>query len=222
MTPAPRGRLHVGDRLTGCCAATSAGFALRRADAQNPLMSVAHQKMTAAEFLEWDARQSTRHEFFDGEVFAMAGASQSHVTVVLNVGAELRAALRGKACRPFVSDMKVHVRAERAYFYPDVFVTCAEGDLKAAAVMERPTVIFEVLSASTAAIDRGDKFRTYRRIAEFREYVLIDPESKRVEVFRRVGDSAKWTLTELSPGSALELESLGVSLEWSAVFENVG
>jgi Uma2 family endonuclease len=87
--------------------------------------------------------------------------------------------------------------------------------------MERPTVIIEVLSDSTGAFDRGEKFRAYRRLGSFKEYVLIDPEARRVEVFRREGATQRGTLEELGTGSPLELRSLGVSLPWEAVFENV-
>lgn len=185
-------------------------------------MSVApRQRMSAHDFLVWEASAPTRHEFVAGEVFAMAGASRDHVTVCFNLIHALRAALKGKSCQPFGMDMKLRVEATDSYFYPDLFVTCSPADLAASEVMSEPTVVIEVLSASTAAYDRGDKFRAYRQLPSFHEYVLIDPEAQRIEIFRRDGASALWTLDDMNVGSALELKSLEITIAWADVFENV-
>ncbi len=177
--------------------------------------------MTAEEFLGWEACQPTKHQFVAGEVFAMAGASRNHVTVTFNLIAALRTELKGKNCRPFGMDMKLRVDANDSYFYPDLFVTCSPSDLLATEVMRQPTVIFEVLSPSTAAYDRGDNFRAYRELPPVREYVLLDPETQRIEIFRRDGNSTLWTFDDLKQGSPLELQSLAVSIPWTIVFENV-
>ena len=184
-------------------------------------MAAPSQKMTALEFLEWERSQSTRHEFVNGEVFAMAGASRAHVRTVLNLSRELDSALRGRACEALAVDMKLQVEALGRFFYPDLFVTCSARDRKPTDVMSEPSVVFEVLSDSTAAYDRGDKFWAYRQLPTLQEYVLVDPERKRIEVFRREPKSSTWAYEPLETGAVLTLKSLQVQLAWSAVFESV-
>jgi Uma2 family endonuclease len=184
-------------------------------------MAAPLQKMTASEFLAWERQQEVRHEFVDGEVFAMAGASRAHVRTVMNLGALLSRALVGRPCEPFSVDMKVLVSSLGRYFYPDVFVTCSDADRRATDVMTEPTVIIEVLSDSTAAYDRGDKFWAYRHLSTLQEYVLVDPERLRIEIFRRGPSAFEWSYESLPAGQALLLKSLGVSLDPLLVFENV-
>lgn len=184
-------------------------------------MAAPLQKMTASEFLAWERQQELRHEFVDGEVFAMAGASFAHVTTVLNLVSALRPPLRGRPCSVLATDMKLSVNVLGRYFYADVFVTCSEKDRRATDVMTEPTVIIEVLSDSTAAYDRGDKFWAYRHLSTLQEYVLVDPERLRIEIFRRGPSASEWTYESLAEGQALVLKSLSASLEPATVFENV-
>ena len=135
---------------------------------------------TAAEYLVWEAGQTERHEFVDGEVFAMAGAEDRHVTVAMNMAFALRQHLTGSPCRTYMSDMKLHVAAANQYFYPDVLVTCSPLDQANATVKSEPKLIAEVLSPSTAAYDRGLKFGLYRALPSLQEYVLsADPAAGR-------------------------------------------
>lgn len=177
--------------------------------------------MTAAEFLEWERAQEVRHEFVAGEVFAKAGATRAHVRAVMNLGSELDRLLRGRPCEALSVDMKLQVRALDRYFYPDVLVTCSARDRTPTDVMHEPTVIFEVLSESTAAYDRGEKFWAYRHLTSLQEYVLVDPERRRVEIFRRNASAREWTYEPVDEGQALALRSLGVEIAWAQVFENV-
>ena len=125
--------------------------------------------LSAADYLAWEAVQTERHEYIDGEVFAMAGAEDRHVTVAGNFYIALRQHLSGSPCRTFMSDMRLHVAA-KSYFYPDVLVTCSALDLASPMVKTEPKLIVEVLSPGTAAYDRGLKFSHYRRIASLEEY----------------------------------------------------
>ena len=100
--------------------------------------------VTAAQYLAWEALQPERHEFLDGEVFAMAGAEDRHVTVAMNLAFALRQHLGGSGCRTYMSDMRLHVAAANSYFYPDVLVTCSELDLVNAMVKSEPKLIAEV------------------------------------------------------------------------------
>jgi Uma2 family endonuclease len=129
----------------------------------------------AQAYLAWEAEQTNKHEYHDGEVFAMAGASEAYVTVALNVAMALRNHLRGSPCSVFISDMKLRVEEDNAFFYPDVFVTCAESDRSQSDSKSAPVLIVEVLSPTTSAFDRGAKFAAYRKLPTLREYALIHP-----------------------------------------------
>ena len=145
-------------------------------------MGQAAQKtvFTATDYLVWESGQLERHEFLDGEVFAMAGAEDRHVTVSMNLAFALRQHLSGSPCRTFMSDMRLHVAAANSYFYPDVLVTCSALDLASPMVKTEPKLIAEVLSPSTAAYDRGLKFSHYRSLASLEEYLVIDLDTRRI------------------------------------------
>jgi len=174
---------------------------------------------TAEDYLQWEAAQPDKHEYYHGETFAMGGASRRHVTISLNVAAALDEALEGSPCRAYMADMKVQAAADAAYFYPDVLVTCDPADHRADQFMRAPTLIVEVLSPATAAYDRGEKFAAYRRIPSLRDFVLIDPDLRRIEHYRRSQDE-RWELQDIAPEQALVLESLEVSIPWQKVFRN--
>ncbi|MDY0105659.1 MAG: Uma2 family endonuclease [Giesbergeria sp.] len=175
----------------------------------------------ASAYLAWEAEQSGKHEYLNGEVFAMAGASDAHVTVALNLAMALRNHLRGSPCSVFISDMKLHVAEDNAFFYPDVFVTCAESDRARSHSKNAPTLVAEVLSPATSAFDRGAKFAAYRKLPSLREYALIDPERLSVDLFRREGDSQRWVLHPLEAGHALEWASVGLVMPIEALYEDV-
>lgn len=176
--------------------------------------------MTTREFIEWENGQPDKHEFLAGEVFAMGGARRAHVAVTLNIAAKLKEHLRNGPCRAFMADMKVEVKTADAVFYPDVLVTCHPDDLKADLAMSHPKAIIEVLSESTAAYDRGDKFALYRQLDSLQEYALIDPDNRRVEVFRRM-ESGDWLLAASESGLGLILKSLDFRADLETVFEDV-
>ena len=176
--------------------------------------------MTTEEFIAWEDQQPDKHEFVAGEVFAMGGARRIHVAVTLNIAAKLKEHLRGGPCRAFMADMKLEVKTAEAVFYPDVLVTCHPDDLKADLAMRHPKVIIEVLSESTAAYDRGDKFAAYRQLESLQEYALIDPDARRVEVFRRM-ESDDWLLMASESDKGLILKSLDFAAGLEAVFEDI-
>ncbi len=169
------------------------------------------QRLSAQEFLAWDTTQTQRHEFIAGEVFAMAGASEAHVTTAGNLYVTLRRHLSGTPCRTFITDMKLQVQAADAYFYPNVMVTCSATDATSPNIKREPVLLAEVLSPTTAAYDRGDKFTAYRRIASLREYLLIDPDSRRVELYRLGADNL-WVLHPAEPDTDVQLDSVKLTL----------
>ena len=179
--------------------------------------------MTADEFLEWEQTQSEKYEFVDGfvyPVYAMVGARDAHVTVAGNVFAGLLAHLRGGPCRVYISDMKLRVAAANACFYPDVFVTCDTRDRVDPLAKRHPSLIVEVLSDSTAAYDRGEKFALYRQIDTLQEYVLVDPLRFTVDCFRRDA-SDHWVLYPFAGSDTVELASVGYQAPMSTLFEGV-
>ncbi len=174
---------------------------------------------SATDFLDWEVRQATKHEFVAGEFFAMAGAGEAHVTISGNVFAALRNHLRGTPCRAYITDMKVRVEKVDAFFYPDVFVTCSANDAMRKNYKTEPKLVAEVLSPSTAAYDRGLKFAYYRELTSLEEYVLIDPERISVEVFRR-DEAGLWVLHPFGHNDTVELASINQNLPMSVVYED--
>ena len=182
-------------------------------------MSVPHTRMGLEAFLDWENRQPARHEFYRGEVFAMVGARRVHGIVALNVATALKSRLKGKPCMVFIENMKLRV-ADDALFYPEVFVNCDARDLRTEMVFEHPTLIVEVLSESTQAFDRGAKFAAYRSLASLREYLLIDPDLRTVELFRR-NAAGLFELHDHTGLDTLELASLRLALPQAELFEGL-
>ena len=172
------------------------------------------------DFFAWEPEQPVKHEYVAGEVFAQAGARQNHVVVAGNCFAALRQRLRGTPCRAYISDMQLEVAQADAVFYPDVMVSCHPEDLAAERVLHHPRVIVEVLSDSTAAYDRGGKFAAYRMLESLQEYVLIDPERRSLEIFRRL-PSNDWLLATGDSARALVLTALEMEIGFDEVFEDV-
>ena len=175
----------------------------------------------AAAYLAWEEQQAEKHEYIGGEVFAMVGARREHVVVSGNLYAAFKQRLRGGPCQAYVSDLKLRVEAVDAFFYPDVMVSCDSRDHAASQFIAHPTLIVEVLSDSTAAFDRGDKFAAYRTLQSLQEYVLVDIQSRRVETFRRTPDGDWLFHAHLSELGDCHFPALGVSIPFEEIFENV-
>jgi Uma2 family endonuclease len=176
--------------------------------------------LTAAEFLAWEIAQAERHEFVNGEVLAMAGAEDRHVTVALNVALALRQHLSGTPCRTFMSDMRLQIAVANAYFYPDVMVTCSAADAASSMTKSEPVLLVEVLSASTAAYDRGDKFAQYRRVSTLQEYMLVDIDTRSTDVYRKGADGL-WVLHPFEAAQAVRLASVNLDITAQALFAEV-
>jgi Uma2 family endonuclease len=176
-------------------------------------------RVTYDEYRDRERLSTTKHEFVAGEIFAMAGGTYDHSTVAVNVVAALHGALRGSPCSALNSDMRVRTGDDTGA-YPDASVACGERRFSDEVRDEllNPSVIVEVLSPSTEAYDRGDKFRHYQTIESLREYVLVSTTARRVEVFTRQEDGA-WLLRTSSAGRTAELRSIGVSLAVDALYE---
>lgn len=176
-------------------------------------------RVSYAEYAKREASSETKHEYFDGEVFAMAGGTPEHAELAMRVGAALGRQLADRTCRVYSSDLRVHVPATGLGAYPDVSVVCGplERDPEDENAITNPTVVLEILSDATEAFDRGDKFASYRALSSLREYVLVSQKRPRVEVFARASDG-RWVLTTAGPGESVTLASIGCVLEVDAVY----
>ncbi|RLA23308.1 MAG: Uma2 family endonuclease [Gammaproteobacteria bacterium] len=149
------------------------------------------------EYLENEKTAEFKHEYLKGEIWAMAGASDNHVTIAMNLALSLKQQLKGSPCRSYISDMKIKVEQANAFFYPDVFVTCDQRDKEQNFYKQYPVFISEVLSLSTEAYDRGDKFKYYQLLSSLQEYWLIDAQKMSVDCFTRQSDDS-WILHSYS------------------------
>ena len=179
------------------------------------------QRMTAAEFLAWDASQTIKHEFVQGEVFAMAGAGERHIIATGNLLVALRAHLRGTPCRALSNDMKLRVEAADCYFYPDVMVTCGPSLPGNQFEKTEAVLVVEVLSASTAAYDRGDKFASYRQLPSLVEYLLVDVDSRRCDLFRKRESDGLWVLYPTDTQHTLHLASVDLAIGAEALWADL-
>lgn len=189
-------------------------------------LPLAQTRFDRADYLTWEAQQAGKNEYLAGEVFAMVGARQDHVVVALALAARFREHLRGTRCRAYTSDMKLEVVEADAVFYPDVMVSCDEADRQRPVALQAPLLIVEVLSDSTAAYDRGAKFAAYRRLTSLQEYLLVDIEARRLELFRR--EPVGWVLHEptepTDPAAApplLHLSSVALDLSLDDAFADL-
>ena len=148
---------------------------------------LAQSILSAPEYLNWEPQQLEKHDFFGGEVFAMTGSTLRHNRATLRSTMALESHLAGSPCKVFSGDVKVVMNVTEHWFYPDVVVTCSAQDLSdmGAVAISEPVLILEVLSPSTAAYDRGQKFISLQKLACLKEYALLDTQTARLEVYRR-------------------------------------
>jgi Uma2 family endonuclease len=182
--------------------------------------NLAFKTMTMGEFIVWESKQPGKHEYLDGEIFAMTGGTRGHDLVRNNLVSILRPHLRNTPCQLFGPDLALRVSEDGARFYPDLFVACDRdriGDLESTSAKW----ILEVLSPSTQGRDRVEKWNAYRDIAALSEYVLIDPALWRIEIHRRAANG-QWMLPMVcKPDEAVRFESLGCEVTFDAIFEDV-
>ena len=177
------------------------------------------QRVSVEEYLEGEKDGLVRHEYVDGQVFAMAGASDRHNRISLNLAARLDGHVDDGPCEVFIADMKVSV-SESVFYYPDVVVAC-DGPAADPYYRKQPRLIIEVTSPGTERIDRSEKLVAYKRVKSLKEYVIVAQDRAQIEVFRRGrGDRWSWqVLTE--PSDELKLESVGLTLTVAQVYRRV-
>ncbi len=182
--------------------------------------AAAELHMSADEYLAWDATQTVKTEFVRGEVFSMTGVEDRHASVTLNLAVALRSHLRGTPCRIYVAEVKLRVAAADAFFYPDVFVTCGDADHASRLIKAQAKLVIEVLSPSTAAYDRGDKFASYRQLPTLEEYLLVDIAKRRCDLYRK-GSDGLWVLHPAEAGQAMHLASVALEVPAAVLFADL-
>lgn len=173
-----------------------------------------------ADYLTFERTAPTKHEYVAGMVVAMAGGTPEHARLASSLGRLLGNAIEGRPCAVFSSDLRVRIAETNRSTYPDLTVVCGrretaddDGD-----AIVNPTILVEVLSDSTEADDRGEKFAHYRRLGSLQEYVLVAQKARRVEVYRREGE--RWVLTEHGPGAIVELPSIAAHIPVDDIYRD--
>ena len=187
------------------------------------MSAIPKKRFTSQEYLERERKSDLRNEFYSGEIFAMSGASFEHTCIVDNLVFELTQRLLGGSCRVLSKDMRVKVNASGLYTYPDLIVVCGKPDLEDSHgdTLLNPQIIFEVLSPTTEAYDRGQKFNHYRQIPTLKEYVLVSQDRPMIERYIRQSD-VSWNLTDFKPPQeSFELLSVAASVKIADVYRSV-
>ncbi len=182
-------------------------------------------KLTPVEYFAWEAQQLCRHEYINGEVYAMSGGTQNHSRIALKFAALLDNHLPDGSCRVFNSDCRVNILETNDYTYPDASISCDQRDQKTAQYITYPCLIVEVLSESTEAYDRGKKFFRYRQNPQLQDYVLVSSQEIAIDLYRK-GHDGRWEIVNYRAGEVVELQSIDLSfpieqayrgIDWSAV-----
>ena len=177
--------------------------------------------LTPEAYLQMEEHSPIKHEYIDGYIYAMVGANDAHVTIALNLASILRSHVRGSGCRVYMADMKARIESLNRYFYPDILVTCDPRDQETPLEKRFPRLIVEVLSDSTEAFDRGDKFADYQTLDSLQEYVLITTKRQRVECFRR-NEAGLWVLQSYTnQQEPFRLESINFAGAIADLYEDV-
>lgn len=176
--------------------------------------------LTSDEYLSFEEKSDIKHEYRQGEIYAMAGASNNHVLITVNIITLLRNQVRGKGCRVYASDTKIKIESINTYYYPDIAVSCDERDRNLTQYISYPCLIIEVLSDRTEAFDRGDKFADYRHLESLREYVLISQKNQRIDSFFK-NEQEKWILESYQESDRLIFHTLNCSCSVSDIYEDI-
>lgn len=180
-------------------------------------------RMSPEEFLEFERSSDERHEYRNGEIFAMSGAKRAHNLISVNLAAELRTGLKGRDCETYASDMRIWVGIAALYTYPDMVVVCGELQFLDTTqdTLVNPTVLIEILSESTEAYDRGRKFEYYRKIDSLKEYILIAQTHPYIEKYVKHGDGF-WLLSEIAGiDSFLKIESIDCTIPLAEIYDKI-
>jgi Uma2 family endonuclease len=185
---------------------------------KEPAVAYDKQKFTIEEYLQMERASEVKHEYYQGEIFAMAGASNRHITISSNLIIELGTRLKTSPCFPYGSDMRIHIPENTLFTYPDISIICGDINTFDKDTAIQPTILIEILSKSTRDYDRGGKFKLYRDIPTLKEYMLVDSENIGVEIFR-LNKHNHWELEEYKNlKDIITLPAIGVSFSMEDIY----
>ncbi|HEY9718025.1 MAG TPA: Uma2 family endonuclease [Trichormus sp.] len=179
--------------------------------------------MTVEEYLKFEETSPIKHEYLDGRIFAMTGSNRRHNCIGGNIFAVLHGFLAGTPCQPFIEAMKARVKSANCFYYPDVMVACDEDADDESVYTENPVLIVEVLSPSTASVDRREKLTNYTKIPALVEYLIVHQRYRRVELYRK-DHAGNWSKHELRGMDSISLESLlkgELTISLDTIYKNV-
>ncbi|WP_341739926.1 Uma2 family endonuclease [Microcoleus sp. CAWBG640] len=184
------------------------------------IANISHTYTSPEDYLEGEKISPIKHEYRQGEIYAMAGASDAHETICINLVNLLTTHVRGRGCRIYAGNMKARIEQADVFYYPDIMVTCDEKDRSLEYFKCHPRLIVEVLSPTTASFDRGNKFADYRTLETLQEYVVINQERIGVECYRRNAEG-RWELYPYAEGEEVRLASVDFQCPIAQIYEDV-
>ena len=187
------------------------GYALKKETAVSP-----------EEYLKFERNSEEKHELIYGEIVAMTGASRKHNIILGNLFSILHRALKGKACRVYMNDLRVRIKSMDLYTYPDIVITCGEEDFEDSYkdTLQNPKCIIEILSDSTEKYDRGEKFNHYRKIESLEEYILVAQDSHVVESFIKKNENSWIFSAQEGLGQSLEIRTCEMKISLQDIYDS--
>lgn len=177
-------------------------------------------KLTPTEYFDWEEQQLCRHEYINGEVYAMSGGTQNHSRIALKYAVLLENHLSEGGCRVFKSDCRVNIVGTNDYTYPDASVSCDNRDKTTIKYITYPCLIVEVLSESTEAYDRGNKFFRYRQNPQLQDYLLVSSQDVAIDLYRK-NSSGRWEILNFRAGDMVELQSVNLTFPIEQVYRGI-
>ncbi|MGB5970449.1 MAG: Uma2 family endonuclease [Spirulinaceae cyanobacterium] len=177
-------------------------------------------QLTPQEYFAWEEKQLEKHEYIDGQVYAMSGGSKNHSLISVRFITLFANHLKGSGCETGNSDLRVNIFGTNDYTYPDVSITCSDQDKTTTQYITHPCLIVEVLSDSTEAYDRGGKFRMYRKNPALRDYLLVSSSRVEIDLYHK-NDAGEWIIINYQKGDTIELESINLSFSIEQVYRNL-
>ena len=190
-------------------------------EVRDPITLYNKSIFTVEEYLRFEKGSSEKHEYFHGEIFAMAGADARHNVIFSNLFGELAYKLKGKPCRPYGSDLRIHVAKNTLFTYPDISIICGEivPSSEDHDTATQPTVLIEILSPSTRQYDHGGKFKLYRDIPTLKEFVLVDSEAIAIEAYR-LNQNNHWELQDYkSVNELFTIPCMSISIPIKEIYD---
>jgi Uma2 family endonuclease len=191
---------------------------------KEPAVDYNKMKYTIEEYLEKERASDTKHEYYQGEIFAMAGTSTPHNVISVNLITSIKNSLKGKACRPYGSDFRIHIPQNSLFTYPDISIVCGEITTRENdnENLLNPIVIIEILSPSTRSYDKGKKFSLYKHIPTLKEYILVDSQALKIEAWFITSGSI-WELKEYQDKEEqLHIQTIDVQIPLTDIYEDTG